>query len=55
MASIGLPIDGDPLYPSVIDVPANDFSAPLQLLAYSLEFDDPVTGSPRRFVSRRAL
>jgi tRNA pseudouridine32 synthase / 23S rRNA pseudouridine746 synthase len=60
MASLGLPIDGDPLYPSVIDVPADDFSAPLQLLAYSLEFDDPefddpVTGSPRRFVSRRCL
>jgi len=55
MASLGLPIDGDPLYPSIIDVPADDFSAPLQLLAYSLEFDDPVTGSLRRFVSRRAL
>ena len=60
MASLGLPIDGDPLYPSVIDVPADDFSAPLQLLAYSLEFDDPefddpVTGSPCRFVSRRCL
>jgi tRNA pseudouridine32 synthase / 23S rRNA pseudouridine746 synthase len=60
MASLGLPIDGDPLYPNVIDVPADDFSAPLQLLAHSLEFDDPefddpVTGSPRRFVSRRCL
>jgi tRNA pseudouridine32 synthase/23S rRNA pseudouridine746 synthase len=60
MASLGLPIDGDPLYPSVIGVPADDFSAPLQLLVYSLEFDDPefddpVTGSPCRFVSRRCL
>jgi tRNA pseudouridine32 synthase / 23S rRNA pseudouridine746 synthase len=67
MASLGLPIDGDPLYPSVlypniidlypniIDVPADEFSAPLQLLACSLEFDDAVTGSLRRFVSRRAL
>ena len=51
MASLGLPIDGDPLYPNVIDVPADDFSAPLQLLAHSIEFDDP----PRRFVSRRWL
>ena len=49
MASLGLPIDGDSLYPNVIDVPADDFSAPLQLLAYSLEFDG------RRFVSRRSL
>jgi tRNA pseudouridine32 synthase/23S rRNA pseudouridine746 synthase len=55
MASLGLPIDGDPLYPNVIDVPADDFSAPLQLLAYTLQFDDPVTGAPRRFVSRRYL
>ncbi len=49
MASLGLPIDGDSLYPNIIDVPADDFSAPLQLLAYSLEFDG------RRFVSRRSL
>jgi tRNA pseudouridine32 synthase / 23S rRNA pseudouridine746 synthase len=55
MASLGLPIDGDPLYPRLIDVAADDFSAPLQLLAYRLEFDDPVTGAPRRFVSRHCL
>ncbi len=45
MASLGLPIDGDPLYPSIIDVAAVDFSVPLRLLACSFEFDDPVTGS----------
>jgi tRNA pseudouridine32 synthase / 23S rRNA pseudouridine746 synthase len=55
MASLGVPIDGDPLYPNVIDVPADDFSTPLQLLAHSIEFDDPVTGVRRRFVSRRSL
>ena len=55
MASLGLPIDGDPLYPEVIDVAADDFSVPLRLVAYSLEFDDPVTGSRRRFVSGRSL
>jgi len=55
MASLGLPIAGDPLYPHVIDVPADDFSAPLQLLANSLEFVDPVTDAPRRFVSQRSL
>lgn len=55
MTSIGLPIDGDPLYPRVLDVPADDFSTPLQLLAHSLEFDDPVGGGRRRFVSRRTL
>jgi len=53
MASIGLPIVGDPLYPTVIDVAVDDFSAPLRLVAHSLEFDDPVTGERRSFVSSR--
>jgi tRNA pseudouridine32 synthase / 23S rRNA pseudouridine746 synthase len=55
MASLGIPIAGDPLYPNVIDVPVGDFSAPLQLLAQRIEFDDPLTGSCREFVSRREL
>jgi tRNA pseudouridine32 synthase / 23S rRNA pseudouridine746 synthase len=53
MAALGIPITGDPLYPNIIDVPAGDFSAPLQLLAQRIEFDDPITGSRREFVSRR--
>ena len=48
MASLGLPIIGDPLYPNVIDVAPDDFSRPLQLLAHSLEFDDPPRGSAVR-------
>jgi tRNA pseudouridine32 synthase/23S rRNA pseudouridine746 synthase len=55
LASLGLPIDGDPLYPDVIEVAPDDFSTPLQLLAHRLEFDDPFTGRPRRFVSGRAF
>ncbi|MCV7401856.1 pseudouridine synthase [Mycobacterium fragae] len=55
MAALGLPIQGDPLYPNVIDVPVDDFSTPLQLLAHSIEFDDPVSGARRQFVSRRQL
>ncbi len=55
MASLGLPIIGDPLYPNIIDVPPDDFSSPLQLLAQRIEFDDPLTGSRREFVSGRAL
>lgn len=55
MASLGLPIIGDPLYPNIIDVPADDFSTPLQLLAQRIGFDDPISGSRREFVSRRAL
>lgn len=55
MASIGLTIDGDPLYPDVVDVASDDFSRPMQLLAHSLEFRDPVDGHQREFVSRRTL
>jgi tRNA pseudouridine32 synthase / 23S rRNA pseudouridine746 synthase len=55
MASLGLPIIGDPLYPNVVDVPADDFSRPLHLLAHSIEFEDPVSGRQREFVSRRTL
>jgi tRNA pseudouridine32 synthase / 23S rRNA pseudouridine746 synthase len=55
MASLGVPITGDPWYPNVIDVPADDFSKPLHLLAHSIEFEDPVSGRQRKFVSRRQL
>lgn len=55
MASLGLPIIGDPLYPNVIDISPDDFSTPLQLLAQRIEFDDPITGMRREFISRREL
>ena len=55
LASLGVPIAGDPLYPKIIDVPPHDFSAPLQLLAQHIEFDDPRTGLRREFVSRRNI
>jgi tRNA pseudouridine32 synthase/23S rRNA pseudouridine746 synthase len=55
MASLGLPIVGDSLYPDVIDVASDDFSRPLQLLAHTLAFDDPISGHRREFVSRRTL
>lgn len=53
MASLGVPIEGDPLYPNVIDVAPDDFSTPLRLLAQRIEFADPRTGERREFVSRR--
>ncbi|HXO83174.1 MAG TPA: pseudouridine synthase [Mycobacterium sp.] len=55
MTSLGLPIYGDPLYPKIIDVAADDFSTPLQLLAQRIEFDDPRNGTRREFVSSRRL
>jgi tRNA pseudouridine32 synthase / 23S rRNA pseudouridine746 synthase len=55
MASLGMPIYGDPLYPNVISVLDDDFSQPLQLLGQRIEFQDPVSGALRRFVSSRRL
>lgn len=55
MAGLGLPLTNDSLYPEVLDVSVEDFSRPLQLLAHSIEFDDPLTGARRRFVSNRTL
>ncbi|MGW2832961.1 RluA family pseudouridine synthase [Streptomyces sp. NPDC001286] len=56
MSALGVPILGDPLYPVVTGpVAAGDFRRPLQLLARSLEFTDPLTGREHRFVSHRTL
>lgn len=55
MASLGLPIHGDPLYPEVLDVRPGDFATPLRLLAQRVAFDDPLTGVRREFVSRRTV
>jgi tRNA pseudouridine32 synthase / 23S rRNA pseudouridine746 synthase len=55
MASLGLSITGDPLYPNVIDVAPDDFSQPLQLLAHSLEFEDPLSGRRQEFITGRTL
>ncbi|MBN3932252.1 RluA family pseudouridine synthase [Streptomyces verrucosisporus] len=55
MSSLCVPILGDPVYPTVTDPAPDDFGRPLQLLARSLEFTDPITGRARRFTSRRTL
>lgn len=54
LCSLGVPILGDPLYPRVLDA-QDDWAAPLQLLAHTVAFDDPFTGQPRTFTTRRAL
>ncbi|MDB5890694.1 MAG: pseudouridine synthase [Polaromonas sp.] len=51
MNALGLPIANDRMYPPVPDTPADDFAAPLQLLAKSIAFVDPVTAQTRRFTS----
>jgi tRNA pseudouridine32 synthase/23S rRNA pseudouridine746 synthase len=55
MASLGVPILNDAFYPVALPCKGDDFSAPLQLLARAIAFDDPLTGQPRRFESRREL
>lgn len=55
MAALGLPLRNDPFYPVVNDPPEGDYSKPLQLLARSLAFVDPVTGAQRVFESRQSL
>lgn len=57
MHGLGLPIEGDQFYPEVLRGPdePEDFARPLQLLAQSLAFEDPVTGQTREFESRLQL
>ena len=52
---LGIPIVGDPLYPQVLDISIDDFSRPLELLASTVEFVDPIDGTQRRMVSERSL
>lgn len=56
MSALGRPIVGDRIYPVLQPEEVEpDFSAPLQLLACSIAFSDPVTGQRRDFRSRLAL
>jgi tRNA pseudouridine32 synthase/23S rRNA pseudouridine746 synthase len=55
MASLGAPILNDSFYPIAQACKGDDFSAPLQLLAKSIAFDDPLTGERRAFSSHREL
>ncbi|MGB3772238.1 MAG: pseudouridine synthase [Rhodococcus sp. (in: high G+C Gram-positive bacteria)] len=55
MASLGLPILGDSLYPTPHDIAADDYSDPLRLLARNIAFVDPLTGEDRFFESGRRL
>jgi len=55
MNALGLPILNDRMYPPVADTPDDDYSLPLQLLAKSIAFTDPVTGKARNFQSQLTL
>lgn len=53
--SLGIAIKNDPFYPEVQHKREDDFSAPLQLLAKHIRFNDPVTFQEMEFSSRFEL
>jgi tRNA pseudouridine32 synthase/23S rRNA pseudouridine746 synthase len=55
LAALGIPILNDTFYPIVQPCMADDLSKPLQLLAKSIAFVDPITGLERCFESLRKL
>jgi tRNA pseudouridine32 synthase/23S rRNA pseudouridine746 synthase len=55
MNALGLPILNDRMYPPVAHTPDDDYRLPLQLLAKSIAFTDPVTGQARHFQSQLTL
>jgi tRNA pseudouridine32 synthase/23S rRNA pseudouridine746 synthase len=59
MNALGLPLLGDRIYPVLLPDPPPqalpDYTQPLQLLARSIAFTDPLTGQAREFHSRREL
>lgn len=55
MAALGLPIVNDGIYPTLTPEGSADHARPLQLLARSIAFTDPLSGQYRHFESRRSL
>ena len=55
MASLGAPIVNDAFYPVALPCKGDDFTRPLQLLARSIAFTDPLSGERREFSSQRRL
>ncbi|MEC7120687.1 MAG: pseudouridine synthase [Pseudomonadota bacterium] len=55
LSALGIGIVNDAFYPELQADKGDDFSQPLQLLARSIAFTDPISGEPREFVSRRQL
>ena len=55
MMSMGIPILNDPFYPELLPSKGDDYSKPLQLLAKTISFIDPISGKPRSFESQQEL
>jgi UPF0176 protein len=54
-AQLGIALRGDRIYPELLPEDGSDFSNPLDLLAQSLAFRDPLSGAEVRFESRQFL
>ena len=55
LASLGLGIINDAFYPRLWDLAPDDYARPLQLLAHTISFNDPLTGDHRSFSSQQLL
>lgn len=55
MAALGVGIINDAFYPDLWEKAPDDFTRPLQLLAHSISFTDPLSGTPVTFTSEREL
>jgi tRNA pseudouridine32 synthase / 23S rRNA pseudouridine746 synthase len=55
MNALGIPIQGDGIYPVLTPEGQIDYDNPLQLLAKSIEWTDPISGEVRRFESQQQL
>lgn len=55
MSGLGFPIVNDRYYPALQPQAADNYASPLQLIAKSLRFRDPVGGVEREFISEREL
>jgi len=55
LAALGAPILNDAFYPHALPCKENDVSKPLQLLAKSISFKDPISDRLHRFDSARNL
>lgn len=55
MAALGLPIMGDGIYPTLTPEGQVDYANPLQLLAKTIAFTDPISGQEMHFESQLRL
>lgn len=55
MAALGLPLLGDGIYPTLTPEGVPDYTRPLQLLAKTIAFIDPLSGKAQEFSSARQL